>query len=149
MTEARVFTCTGETLTVRMVTHVAWAQSEEIGDVDGHEASLARFTGLAFFPDHTVGEVRFVAATDYTNGVGTFTLYPILSFDDGSVLRLKSVGTAAVDGAKTRFIGTVTVLGGEGRFAGASGDGSLTGTRHTALALGADLVSDYRINLRK
>jgi hypothetical protein len=151
MTEARVFTNSGagESLTFRMVTHVTWAQSQEVGDAEGHVASLACFRGLAFFPDQTVGEARFVAATDYTNGAGAFTLYPILTFDDGTVLRCKSVGTAAVDGKRTRFVGTVTVLGGEGRFAGATGKGSLTGTRHTPLSLGADLVSDYTITLRK
>ena len=65
------------------------------------------------------------------------------------MLRCKSVGTAAVEGDKTRFVGTLTVLGGEGRFANAAGEGSLTGTRYTPLSLGADLVSDYTIKLRK
>ena len=137
-----------ETLNVHMVTHVTSAQSLEVGDVDGHIVSLARFSGLAFYTDGTVGTVTFASLADYTDGAGSFTLFPILSFDDGSELWVKSVGTAKVEGNKTRFVGTLTVVGGKGRFADAKGDGSLTGTRYTPLAVGADLVSDYMINLR-
>jgi len=139
----------GETLKFRMITHVTSAQSLDIGDVEGHTASLARFSGLAFFPDDKVGTVFFTSLTDYTKGAGAFTLYPILTFDDDSVLWLKSVGTGKVDGTKTHFVGTLTVLGGTGRFAGAKGDGTLTGTRYTPLSVGADLVSDYVVNLDK
>jgi hypothetical protein len=84
--------------------------------VDGHVASLTRFSGLAFLPDGAVGTVNFASVSDYTNGAGTFTLYPILTFDDGSVLWMKSVGTGTIDGAITRFVGTLTVIGGKGRF---------------------------------
>jgi hypothetical protein len=151
MTESSILTHVraDETLKFRMVTHVTWAQSLDIGDVDGHAASLARFSGLVFFPDGTVGTVSFTAATDYTHGAGAFTLYPIITFDDGSVLCCKSVGTGTVDGTKTQFVGTLTVLGGKGRFDGATGDGTLTGTRYTPISVGADLVSDYTINIKK
>ena len=138
-----------ETLKFRMVTHVTSAQSQDVGDLDGHVVSLTRFSGVALFPDGTVGTVHFATFTDYTNGAGTFTLYPILTFSDGSVLWLKSVGTGAVDGAKTHFVGTTTVVGGKGRFDGAKGGGTLTGTRYTPLSVGADLVSDYTINIEK
>jgi hypothetical protein len=136
-------------LKIRMVTHVTSAQSLDIGDVEGHVASLAHFSGLAFLPDGAVGTVNFASVADYTHGAGSFTLYPILTFDDGSVLWVKSVGTGTVDGAITRFVGTLTVVGGKGRFEDAKGDGTLTGTRYTPLSVGADLVSDYTINLRK
>jgi hypothetical protein len=138
-----------ETLKFRMITHVTTAQSLNIGDVDGHAASLARFSGLAFFPDGGVATAGFASVTDYTNGAGAFTLYPILTFDDGSVLWLKSDGKGTVDGAKTHFVGTLAVVGGKGRFEGAKGEGTLTGTRYTPLSVGADLVSDYTVNLRK
>jgi hypothetical protein len=138
-----------ETLTFRMVTHVTSAHSLEIGDVEGHAASLARFSGLAFFPDGAVSKVHFVSASDYTNGTGGFTLYPVIAFDDGSALWIRSVGTGTVDGEKTRFTGTLTVVGGKGRFAGAKGDGTLTGTRYTPLSVGADLVSDYTVKIER
>ena len=149
MTERCTKTRTDEILKFRMITHVTSAQSLDVGDVDGHVASLARFSGLAFLPDGTVGTVHFVNLADYTNGAGTFTLFPILAFEDGSVLWLKSIGTGTVDGTKTRFVGTLTVLGGKGRFEGAEGDGTLTGTRYTPLSIGADLVSDYTVNFKR
>lgn len=136
-----------ETLRFRLVTHITAVQTHDIGDVEGHVASLARFSGVALFPDGTIGTVYFVTITDYTNGVGAFTLYPILTFNDGAALWLKSVGTGAVDGTRTHFVGTTTVVGGTGRFEGAKGGGTLTGTRYTPLSVGADLVSDYTIDM--
>ena len=133
-------------LKFRMVTQVTFVQSLDVGDVDGHVISVARFSGLAFFLDGTVGRACFASASDYTRGAGTFTLYPILTFDDGSVLWLKSIGTGSVDDTTTRFVGTLTVLGGKGRFNGAKGNGTLTGTRYTQLSVGADHVSDYTVN---
>lgn len=138
-----------ETLSFRMVTHVTSAQSLDVGDVEGHVASLARFSGLAFLPDGVVGTVQFASLADYTDGAGTFTLFPVLVFDDGSALWLRSTGVGTVDGTKTWFAGTLTVIGGKGRFQGAQGDGTLTGTRYTPLSVGADLVSDYTVNFRK
>jgi hypothetical protein len=135
------------TLGFRMVTHVSMAQSLEVGDVEGHSLSLARFSGVALFPDGTTATASFVSTTDYVHGAGSFTLFPILSFDDGSVLCLQSTGTGTVDGAKTRFVGKTKVIGGKGRFAGAKGEGTLTGTRYTPLSVGADLVSDYMVEL--
>jgi len=149
MAERSAKTRTGETLKFRMITHVISAQSLDVGDVDGHVASLTRFSGLAFLPDGTIGTVHFASLADYTNGAGTFTLFPVLAFDDGSALWLKSIGTGTVDGTKTLFAGTLTVLGGKGRFDGAKGDGTLTGTRYTPLSVGADLVSDYTVNLKR
>lgn len=136
-----------QTLKVRLVTHVTSTQSLNVGDVNGHTVSLSRFSGLAFYPDSGVGSASFASLADYKDGSGTFTLYPILTCDDGSELWLKSIGTGTADGSTTHFVGTVTVVGGKGRFEGAKGDGSVTGTRYSPLSLGADLVSDYTINL--
>ena len=114
---------------------------------EGHVASLGRFSGLAFFPDE-VATVSFASTTDYINGEGEFVLHPIIVFDDGSVLCIRSRGTGKVEGAKTKFVGTLAVVGGTERFAGAKGDGTLTGTRYTPLSVGADLVSDYIVMLK-
>lgn len=132
-----------------MVTHITSAQSQAVGDEEGHVASLARFSGVAMFSDGIIATASFVAMTDYTNGAGAFTLFPILVFEDGSALHLRSVGTGTVDGTKTRFVGSATVLGGKGRFQGVKGGGMLTGTRYTPLSVGADLVSDYAINVER
>lgn len=149
MIERHMKTRSDETLKFRMVTHVTSAHSLDVGGVEGHVASLTRFSGLAFLPDGAVGTVHFASLADYTNGAGTFVLFPVLAFDDGSALWLRSIGTGTVDGTRTRFVGTLTVLGGKGRFDGAEGDGTLTGTRYTPLSVGADLVSDYTVSIRR
>jgi len=64
-----------ETLKFRAIMHATSVQSQDIGDVDGHTAGVARFSGLASFPDGTVGTSYFVAATDGGAGNGGFTLY--------------------------------------------------------------------------
>jgi hypothetical protein len=138
-----------ETLKFRATMHATSAQSQDIGDVDGHAASLARFSGLATFPDETVGTTYFIAATDYTNGAGTFSVYQNLTLKDGSILWFKNTGTATIEGTTTLFKGTVTVLGGKGRFEGAKGDGTITGARLVPLATGADLYNDLVINVKK
>jgi hypothetical protein len=131
-----------------MVTHVTSSVSEEVGDVANHRLSLSRFSGLAFFADDVVANVSFLSLGDYIEGAGTFTLYPIINFDDGSALFIKADGCGTVEGSRTRFVGTLKVLGGMGRFERAAGDGTLTGIRYTPLVKGADLVSGYTVNLR-
>jgi hypothetical protein len=66
-----------------------------------------------------------------------------------AVLFLKSSGTGTADGARTNFTGTVAVIGGRRRFEAVRGDGTLTGVRYTPLSEGADLVSEYTLNLRR
>ncbi len=138
-----------ETLKFHEVVHIVSAQSQDIGDVEGHATSLVRFSGLALLADGAVGTVYFIAATDYIKGAGSFSLYHNLTLEDGSVLWFKTAGTAKPDGAKTQFSGTVTVLGGKGRFEGAKGDGTEAGTRYGPIATGADLYNDFTVNIKK
>jgi hypothetical protein len=136
-----------ETLKFRQVLHVASVQSQDVGDVDGHAVSVVRLTGLASFPDGGVAPVYFTALTDYTNGAGPFSVYQNLTLNDGSVLWYKTDGTAKMDGAITLFTGTLTVLGGKGRFQGAKGDGTVVGARLNPLNVGAFLYLDTTINI--
>jgi hypothetical protein len=138
-----------EVLKFRSIMHATSVQSQDIGDVDGHAALLARFSGLASFPDGTVGTTYFISANDYTRGAGTFSVYNNLTLKDGSILWYKTNGTTTVDGATSLFKGTVTVLGGTVKFEGAKGDGTVTGARLVPLAAGADLYNDLVINLKK
>jgi hypothetical protein len=138
-----------ETLKFRAIMHATSVQSQDVGDADGHALGVARFSGLASFPDGTVGTTYFTAATDYTKGAGTFSVYQNLVLKDGSVLWFKNAGTATIEGTTTLFKGTVTVLGGKGRFEGAKGDGAITGARLTPLAAGAELYNDLVINVKK
>jgi hypothetical protein len=110
---------------------------------------VARFSGLASFPDGAVGTSYFTTATDYIKGAGTLTAYNNLTLKDGSVLWFKTVGTATVEGTISLIKGTITVLGGKGRFEGAKGDGTVGGERLTPLAAGAELYNDIVINIKK
>jgi hypothetical protein len=135
-----------EDLEFRAVVHVTSAQSQDVGDVEGHVLSLVRATGIASFQDGSTATTYFIAQTDYTKRAGTDTSYANLTFDDGSVLWYKTSGAATVDGNRTIFRGMITVIGGKGRFAGAKGEGGYTGAR---LGTGPDLFLDQMISVKK
>jgi hypothetical protein len=138
-----------ETLKYRAVMHGVSVQPQEVGDVEGHALTLVRFSGITEFPDGTTGTGYFVGLADYTKGAGKGFTYTNLTLEDGSVLWFTQDQKTSVSGTKSIFEGTVTVIGGKGRFAGAKGDGTFTGARTVPLAAGADLYFDYVINVRK
>ncbi len=138
-----------EMLETRIVMHVTSLQTQDVGDVEGHVMGLIRSSGIASFQDGSTATAFLVAQTDYVKGSGTVSNYSNLTFDDGSVLWYKAAGTATADGARTIFRGTITVIGGKGRFAGAKGEGGYTGARTGQLASGADLFLDQMINVKK
>jgi hypothetical protein len=138
-----------ETLKYRAVMHGVSVQPQEVGDVEGHALTLVRFSGITEFPDGTTGTGYFVGFADYTRGAGKGFTYTNLTLEDGSVLWFTQDQKTSVSGTKSIFEGTVTVIGGKGRFAGAKGDGTFTGARTVPLAAGADLYFDYVINVRK
>jgi hypothetical protein len=138
-----------ETLKYRAVMHGVSVQPQEVGDVEGHALTLVRFSGITEFPDGTTGIGYFVGFADYTKGAGKGFTYTNLTLEDGSVLWFTQDQKTGVSGTKSIFEGTVRVIGGKGRFAGATGDGTFTGARTVPLAAGADLYFDYVINLKK
>ena len=107
------------------------------------------FVLFASFQDGSTATATFVGTIDYVKGSGTNATYNSLTFDDGSVLWYKTTGMATVDGTRTLVRGSIAVLGGKGRFAGAKGDGGFTGARIVPLAAGADLFLDQMINVKK
>jgi hypothetical protein len=138
-----------ETLKYRAVMHGVSVQPQEVGDVEGHALTLVRFSGITEFPNGTTGTGYFVGLADYTKGAGKGFTYTNLTLEEGSVLWFTQDQKTSVSGTKSIFEGTVTVIGGKGRFAGAKGDGTFTGARTVPLAAGADLYFDYVINLKK
>jgi hypothetical protein len=139
-----------ETVKFRVFMHATSVQTLEVGDVDGHVLGLARYSGLASFPDGTVGTSFLTSTNDYVKGAGTNSTYYNVTLKDGSVLWYKASGTAKPDGTTTIFPeGPVSVLGGKGKFEGAKGDGTWSGTRLAPLATGADLYVDFVINVKK
>jgi hypothetical protein len=139
-----------ETLKFRVTMHATSVQSQDVGDADGHNSILSRYSGLLSLPDGSVGTTYFTSLLDYTKGAGPVVLtYENFTFNDGSVLWIKSSGPATVEGTKTLFQGTGTVIGGKGRYEGAKGDLTYTGARLVPLAAGADLYLDFIINVKK
>ena len=134
-------------LKFRTVMHATFVQFQDIPDKQGHRASLTRFVGLALLPDQ-VGTSYFISQTDYVKGEGSFSVYNNLTLNDGSVLWFKSEGKTTVKGTTSTFDGKVSVLpGGTGRFAGAKGEGTVTGARPDQLVEGANLYNDITINI--
>ena len=106
-----------ETLKFRVVMHANSVQSQEIGDVDGHVVTIARYSGLASFPDGSTGTTYFTSLLDYTKGAGPIIfVYNNFTFNDGSVLWTKQSGTTTVEGTKSLFQGSGTVMGGKGKY---------------------------------
>lgn len=89
------------------------------------------------------------SAADFTKGAGPFSVYHNLTLSDGSVLWFKVNAMAKPNGPDTDFTGTLTVLGGKGRFEGAKGDGYFTGARLTPLTTGAEAFNDFTVNIKK
>jgi len=138
-----------EDLEFRAVMHVTSAQTQDVGDVEGHALGLVRASGIASFQDGSTATTYYITQTDFVNGSGTIASYNNLTFDDGSVLWYRTAGTATVDGNRTIFRATITVVGGKGRFANAKGEGGSNGARLTPLAVGADLFLDQMISVKK
>jgi len=138
-----------EMLKFRGVMHATFAEFQQLDDVDGHTFGMNRHSGIASLVDGTAGTCYLVAHTDYIKGVGTFTSFNGLTLKDGSVLWYRASGKTRVDGPTSLFEGSVTVVGGKGRFEGAKGDGTFAGARLSPLAVGADLYIDWVINVKK
>jgi hypothetical protein len=133
-----------ETLKFRIVGHATSFQSQDVGDVDGHALTLIRLSGLASFPDGSVGPVNWTLTGDDIKGDGTWMTYVNLALKDGSVLRYKATGSQKADGEIT---GSLSVLGGKGRFEGAKGDGSINGAHPPET--GPNAYFDIVINIKK
>jgi len=138
-----------EVLKFRGVMHASFAEFQQLDDADGHALGMNRHSGLASLADGTVGTCYLVAHTDYIKGAGTFESFNGLTLKDGSELWYRASGRTRVEGANSLFEGTVTIVGGKGRFESAKGDGTFTGMRLSPLAVGADLYIDWVINIKK
>ena len=140
-----------ETLKYRQFTHATNVQTIDVGDVDGHLLGVNRQSGIASFPDGSVATAYLTALTDYVKGSGTaLVAYTNVTFEDGSVLWIKGTNTTVAEGNKSIISkGTLIAIGGKGRYAGATGDGTFTGVRLAPLSTGADLYLDATINVKK
>jgi hypothetical protein len=125
-------------LKYRSFTHVTNVQTIDAGDVDGHLLGVNRQSGIASFPNGSVATTYFTALTDYIKGSGTaLVAYINVTFEDGSVLWIEGTNPTVAEGNKSIIRnGTLTVIGGKGRYVGATGDGTFSGARLAPLATG-------------
>jgi hypothetical protein len=139
-----------ETLKYRVVMHITASQSIPVADADGHAMSVVSGQGLGFMPDGGIVKTSFVSATDYVHGNGSAVVYYDTVFPDGSVLWIKGTGgRSTVKGDATEFNLPLTITSGKGKYAGANGDGLMTGIRASSLPTsGAELALDFTINLK-
>jgi hypothetical protein len=137
-----------ETLKWRHVQHLVSSQVQEIGDVNSHTLNIYRLLGIAFFPDGSTGTSLSVGVSDTVNGIGTVNGYYTINFGDDSELWLKYTGTRKFGNPKVAQKGTATVIGGKGRYAGATGDGTWEGE---AIPAGPEVIAyiDNVINIKK
>ena len=139
-----------ETLKYRSVYYTTSVQSQNIPDTDGHIVSIVNASGVASFSDGNTAVDNFTASIDYTKGSGPAVVYNNITFSDGSTLFLKSLGMTTTEGLRSTFKNAITIVGGKGRFAGAKGDGTLTGARLAPQpGAGAQLYADVTLNIKQ
>ena len=92
-------------------------------------------------------DVEMIGNVDYTNGTGPFFGFVTFTWPDGSILSTTMDGGAqpASDGA-TSFAASLTVIGGTGRYANATGSGSFRGSRTGVV--GSPVTSTFVLNPR-
>jgi hypothetical protein len=139
-----------EILKYRIVAHSTGLVTIDAADgIDGHIYGAAKFVGMVFMDDGRIGSIAHLANFDYIKGNGSYSAFQTLTFDDGSILRLKNTGSGATELGKTIFNdGTTEVLGGGGKYKGATGSGEFTGKRILPTADGGDVYFDGTIHLR-
>ena len=137
-----------ETLKWRHVQYIASAQTQDVGDINGHVMTMSRIPGIAFFSDGSTGATLVNSAADLTNGSGMLGGYLTLTFSDGSAIFLKFAGAIKVEGTNATRGGTYTVVGGKGRYAGAKGDGTWDGSG-AQVVISAMSYIDNVINIKK
>jgi hypothetical protein len=125
-------------------------QTQEVGDLPGHFMSLAKATGLAQLGDGEVVQTHLLATTDFASGSGPFNAYVELQFSDGSALWTKMAAQSVATGpGKADTKGTMTIIGGKGRFAGAQGDGTMQGGRFNSQTEQNRVWADVVLNVKK
>lgn len=137
-----------DTLSGRVVGHALpdEVMVAEVGDQPGHTVTLVRARGLAFLEGGEVADVLATETIDNVQGNGTYEGYEVLTFEDGSTIvsRFQGVDTLSEDGRYINFEGTHEYIGGTGRFAGITGEGTHEGRNH--LASGAGFYLDFEVS---
>ncbi len=94
-------------------------------------------------------ELDFLGSVDYIEGSGGFGGFITVTRSDGTKLAFRADGNAMsppVAGTEdTHFAGSLEVIGGSGKYKGATGIGTMTGVRKAALGSPVKLTFDLRV----
>jgi quercetin dioxygenase-like cupin family protein len=103
-------------------------------------------TGTSNVDGRTVG-VDLLGAVTYRSGSGPFSGFITFTFPDGSTLGVSMQGmtVASADTKNASFIATLGVIDGTGRYEGAAGTGTFTGSRTAALGAAVAATFDLRL----
>ena len=98
-------------------------------------------------------DMRFLGSVDYVSGTGPFGGFVTITRADGVKLALSVTGWATTPQdqagtANATFRGTVTVIGGTGPYAKATGTGTMQGYRKAALGSPVELTFSVVVQQR-
>ena len=98
-------------------------------------------------------QMRFLGSVDYVNGTGPFGGFVTVTRADGVKIGLSVSGWATTPSdeqgtANAKFRGTVTVIGGSGPYAKATGTGTMQGYRKAALGSPVELTFSVTVQQR-
>lgn len=138
-------------LAYRTVTHSTGTTIIDAADgVEGHVVGAAKFVGISMLDGGQIAAVAYVADIDYVKGNGKYSTYETFKFDDGSTLVMRDTGSSVTEGTKTTFPdGKTEVIGGTGKYKGASGTGEFHGGRILPFADGGDSYFEGTVTLKE
>ncbi len=118
----------------------------------GHTYGWNNLSGTSTWGNQAA-TISFLGDVDYVNGSGPFNGYVTVTRADGVVLGTHIDGNALAvpegsAGTRTLFAGSVSVIQGTGAFRGASGIGTMTGVRKSALGSPVEMTLTLSV-LRK
>jgi len=132
----------------RSVYHTQKVETMEASDVPGHIIGVAQQSGLTFYTKGPAsGQIATMSNTfhfDTMKGKGTFTNYVVNTFQDGSTLSAKTIGTVTPlnGGPRAAIEGVYEIIGGTGKFEGTKGKGTYKGERLGSPQTGGDSYVD-------
>ncbi len=91
--------------------------------------------------------VEMLGNVSYVKGSGPFFGFVTSTFADGSTLGVQMQGTAvaSADGSSTQFAATLGIVGGTGKYVGATGTGTFVGSRKAELGTTVAATFDLTI----
>ena len=106
-----------ETWKAKFFHHATKMEGLPIPDAEGHWVGTVIREGVNIYENGELGWTKSVTIIDATKGVGSFSLYTTVTFQDGSTVTSYSKGTAS--GPTAQFSGEY--IHGTGRFQGIKG----------------------------